>query len=382
MSEPKAETRSVPSGDSRRPLRDNELAASIPGLIVGIVTAAISDLSAPLRLVVAALLAVVYWSWPRLAAMRRRRTSPEAPASTTLEPGRVQERPRAASGAGRLLSGRGRLGRWTLLAVALALAIVLNVLALMLVGGSLVALLFVVAWLLALALPLWLAHLSESLRSVLYQATAVSVGAALTIGAQPIVHPSQGKVRVPATADIFAAGQTSVPDMPQGGGTLPPGRSVTEGGILRFVVTGTVTCDPQLPLKGPDGQDCVRGARISSFGAISGVVDYQASYYLVGVFTTDRPPGSPPPSLDFSAAAIGHNFLALTPALNQVFFIGDGKASADYPQRFIVPQGGTHLYLGFADACGVVGTPDATPGCYDDNGGLGFVDVRVRSSSF
>jgi len=378
MSDPKTETGSEPRGNSGGP-RGNELAAAIPGVIVGVVIATISDLSAPLRLVVAALLAVVYWSWPRIPALRRR-ASGEAHASATPEPGGLRERPPATSGADRLPSGRGWLGRGSPLAAALALAVVLNVLALVLVGGSLGILLFVVAWLVALAVPLQLAHLSESLRSTLYQATAASVGAALAIGAQLIIHdvtqPQQGKVVVPATADIFAAGQASAPDLHKGGGTLPPGRSVRQGSVVRFDAAGTVTCDRRWPFNGPDGGRCYGDyMHTSPFGSISGIVDGQGFLSLLGVFTSDPPPeGSPPPSLDFSAAAIGHNFLRLEPALNQVFFIGDGKtsgASADQ-QQFIVPRGATHLYLGFYDLCPNYGTRT----CYDNN--VGHLDVRIK----
>ncbi len=174
-----------------------ELVAAMPGLIVGVVTAAISDLSAPLRLVTVAVLAVVYWSWPRLATRTRGRAAAEAPAPTAPQPA-GGEQPPATGDADRPPLGQGWRRLRTPLAVALVVALLLNVLAVILVGGSLTVLLFVVAWLLALGIGLRLADLSESLRSVLYQVTAVSVGAALTIGGQPIVHevtqPSQGMV--------------------------------------------------------------------------------------------------------------------------------------------------------------------------------------------
>jgi len=211
---------------------------------------------------------------------------------------------------------------------------------------------------------------------------AVTAPVAVVIGfvAVQVLSPPpaiQGKVSVSGTADIFAAGQSSVPNLSQPG-TLPPGLTVTEGSVLRFDAAGTATCEVGGPLNGPDGGGCVGGdTDISSFGTISGIVDHQASMFLVGVFTGDRPPtGTPPPSLDFSAAAIGHNFSHLDPALNQVFFIGDGKrsdASADR-QLFIAPRGATHLYLGFADAYAFQGTP----GAYDDNSGLIGVTIREQ----
>jgi hypothetical protein len=198
-----------------------ELVAAMPGLIVGVVTAAISDLSAPLRLVVVAVLAVVYWSWPRLAARTRRQVPAEAPAPTAPQP-EGGEQPPATGDADRPPLGQGWRRLRTPLAVALVVAVLLNVLAVILVEGSLVVLLFVVAWLLALGIGLRLADLSESLRSVLYQVTAVSVGAALTIGGQPIVHevtqPSQGMVFWHAGWRIALGHPSLAPGQGAGGG--------------------------------------------------------------------------------------------------------------------------------------------------------------------
>jgi uncharacterized RDD family membrane protein YckC len=205
----------------------------------------------------------------------------------------------------------------------------------------------------------------------------VTGGAVAIIVVVYIPWPSPDNLVVPATADIFAAGRTSVLDPGKGGGTLPPSRSVTEGSVLRFDATGAVTCRLDDRLNGPDGGRCEGGyTDTSSFGAISGIVDYQGYLSLVGVFTSGpSPAGSPPPSLDFSATAIGHDFRALPPALNQVFYIGDGTgsdASGDYLQQFTVPRGATRLYLGFVDICPFFGTRT----CYDDN--EGFVEVTVR----
>ncbi|OPZ25589.1 MAG: hypothetical protein BWZ02_02394 [Lentisphaerae bacterium ADurb.BinA184] len=85
---------------------------------------------------------------------------------------------------------------------------------------------------------------------------------------------------------------------------------------------------------------------------------------------------SPPPTLDFTAGgSLGTNFDRLTPALGQVFFIGDGMAQTGgreaVVQEFVAPANATHLYIGIADAQGFSGAP----GWYDDNLGDFYVTV-------
>ena len=220
----------------------------------------------------------------------------------------------------------------------------------------------------------------------LWVGTSAVAGTVFIVAGPPAVHELTSpnpkttlSVRVPATAAIFAAGQTSAPD-PAGGGTLPPGGPVTEGDILRFDVTGTVACQQQGPFLDPDGGQCSPPSPpltdLPPLGAISGIVNNPGDMYLVGVFTNGAPPvGTPPPTLDFSAAAVGHDFRSLAPMLNQMFFIGDGTgldASGSYRQQFTAPRGATRLYLGFTDYC------SPGQGCFYDN--AGHLDVRMTIS--
>jgi hypothetical protein len=94
---------------------------------------------------------------------------------------------------------------------------------------------------------------------------------------------------------------------------------------------------------------------------------------LTGVFLEDTLPLSPPPALRFygtdnSQGGTKINFTSLSPAIGQLFFIGDGRTGFNAPSRkiqlFNVPPTATHLYLGYVDGCG--GGP---PGCYYDNQG-------------
>lgn len=87
---------------------------------------------------------------------------------------------------------------------------------------------------------------------------------------------------------------------------------------------------------------------------------------LAGVFLTDSAPGgTAPPTLDFSSAGLGMDFLTLAPAIGQVFFIGDGQTSGSVTQTFITPSGATRLYLGIPDTVNGLGYP----GGYGDNAG-------------
>lgn len=71
---------------------------------------------------------------------------------------------------------------------------------------------------------------------------------------------------------------------------------------------------------------------------------------LLGVYLNDSVPGSssPPANLDFSTDS-ERNFTSLSPQLNQIFFIGDGRNDAGDVQQFVVPSGATRLFIGTWD---------------------------------
>jgi len=60
----------------------------------------------------------------------------------------------------------------------------------------------------------------------------------------------------------------------------------------------------------------------------------------MGVFLGPTNPGgmSPPATLDFSTQQ-SRDFAQLSPQINQVFFIGDGRRDNGAVQRFVVPRG-------------------------------------------
>ena len=67
---------------------------------------------------------------------------------------------------------------------------------------------------------------------------------------------------------------------------------------------------------------------------------------LVGLFLSNATPGSQsaPTDQDFSTDA-DRNFTTLSPQLNQIFFIGDGRNDSGEVQNFVVPQGAKRLYI-------------------------------------
>jgi hypothetical protein len=79
---------------------------------------------------------------------------------------------------------------------------------------------------------------------------------------------------------------------------------------------------------------------------------------LVGVFLGDsEPSGTPPAGLRFyqtqnAQGVTRTDFTSLSPAIGQVFFIGDGLTGTGTGavQAFQVPPGATRLFLGQADA--------------------------------
>jgi hypothetical protein len=139
--------------------------------------------------------------------------------------------------------------------------------------------------------------------------------------------------------------------------TLVPGTALT------FSASGAVGNDATNPggVNDPDGGDFfftqatpqVQGTPSSNgLSAVNAPVNA-----LLGVFLSDAQPNlsGPPPRLDFNpATGLGLAFNSVSPALKQVFFIGDGLTGGGNgnPQKFIVPAGATRLFLGTTDGIG------------------------------
>jgi hypothetical protein len=181
-----------------------------------------------------------------------------------------------------------------------------------------------------------------------------------------------------ATAVIYAAGTQS--SLAGGaGGTAPVAIAVSGATSYTFSATGTITLNGGT-LNDADGIGGAVGTGSTSFnsgyGSISGITAPDDGY-LVGVFIAAGGPSGPmPTALDFSS---GTSFTSLSPALDQVFFIGDGLTGdgTGTTQTFYVPAGAGELYLGISDAPGYEGNP----GSYGDNSGSFSVTVNAGGST-
>jgi hypothetical protein len=135
--------------------------------------------------------------------------------------------------------------------------------------------------------------------------------------------------------------------------------------VFRITATGGVGCCGGSSVGTADG-GYLEYSNIDAWNGISGSVGIP-SLGLVGVFTSDTDPygSTPPDPLPWD----GDNPTSLSPLLNQVFYIGDGRAGRDNPSgavlSFTAPPSATRLYLGFADAPYWTGPP----GWYGDDPG-------------
>jgi hypothetical protein len=189
---------------------------------------------------------------------------------------------------------------------------------------------------------------------------------------------------VSGLANIFGAGHAIAPD-PQGGGggQLPPSFTFLPDSNLVLTisnVSGLVQSWAGADPNGGDGGLSASGTTdITSYGGISGIIDGNHTLFLVGAFVGPSEPVDPaPPRLDFTGA---ENFAALSPLLNQTFFIGDGWTGTGTGtiQQFFAPTGATRLYFGFADSFDF-GNPSNPPGNYNDNLGELQVTFDLRSA--
>jgi hypothetical protein len=156
--------------------------------------------------------------------------------------------------------------------------------------------------------------------------------------------------------------------IPVAGGDVIRVLNPAQGGINFFNGLGP-------PFFGPNGNG-LGGSNLGGLGGISGYKGPQGP--LTGVFLDNTVPsaGPAPPTLDFTPTPIGlgTDFLSLSPALRQVFYIGDGVTSGNVFQTFIAPAGATRLFFGIPDGFNFINEP----GAYDDNDGAYSVRVGVN----
>jgi len=197
---------------------------------------------------------------------------------------------------------------------------------------------------------------------------------------------------VQATTDIWLAGQPNGTMTGYFGSDTsalnsPVKISVTGGQVLTFSATGSTSVDDSC-YAGPDG-GCYTDQ--SSFSPAPAGGTYPNDFYngsadaLIGVFRNDSatlPPNNTSggyvvptgfvTGLDYQAnGGANQQLSSYSPALNQIFFIGDGLTGTGSGtiQQFIVPAGATSLYLAVADSVGA------------SNNNLGSLNVTVNAAS-
>ena len=183
-------------------------------------------------------------------------------------------------------------------------------------------------------------------------------------------------VTLPSTDNIWAAGTGSAPS-----GGMPQDIPVTPGAIVTLTnAGGTWSCNSPFGgpgnQQGPDGngitgQNCDPPIDYPAYGGLSGIYDGSRAQFITGVFLdASGQPASAPARFDFTdGTGLGHSFDSLSPALGQMFFIGDGLTGTGTgsTQQFIAPAGAAHLYLGYTDA----------PTAYNDNQNAVTATVNV-----
>ena len=201
---------------------------------------------------------------------------------------------------------------------------------------------------------------------------------------------------IPATANIYGAGHTEAPGPGGGGaGVLPTGFDLKSmrgeepaGNFIQFaVVSGEVSGQGKDPANFGEADGSPNGSTdVDNYGGLSGIGQDKRTMFLVGVFLgPDEPTGKGPIGLDFSKA---DQFDMIAPEIGQTFWVGDGFYTDEnegdggrpgprtiYQQSFVIPEGATRFFLGFAQA-----GPDGNgllPGGFDDNFGELYAEFHI-----
>jgi hypothetical protein len=154
---------------------------------------------------------------------------------------------------------------------------------------------------------------------------------------------------VPGQGDIWLSGQpngtTLVGDTAPAQSPVLVGLTLTAGSTITFTASGTTGGEGcAIPATGPDGCGVVGAVATNSLSGYSGPAA------LIGVFIGSGVPSGPSPA----TLPNEQSFATLSPALNQVFFVGDGLtgSGSGTTQTFVVPAGATRLFLGTSDGPG------------------------------
>ncbi len=186
------------------------------------------------------------------------------------------------------------------------------------------------------------------LATLFFLGASVSVASAATFDATGVTIPGTSNPYLSGQPDGTTASSGDV--APDESPVLLSGVPIASGNVIRFPqVSGAVS-------RGAGSGPGPEGASIFTHfpGAQNGFSDITAPIEsLLGVFVGDAlpDPAAPPAALDFGSVE-ARNFASLSPAVAQIFFIGDGRTDADDVQDFVVPDGASRLFLGVMDGFG------------------------------
>jgi hypothetical protein len=187
---------------------------------------------------------------------------------------------------------------------------------------------------------------------------------ALALGLGSLAAHADQAVVVPGTSDIWLAGQPNGSSVTGyfgsdfAPGNSPIGVGIVGGDTYTFSITGytPVSVDGSCFDSNADAGVCYPDEFGFSPGPANGIsLAHLPADALVGVFVPAGGPSGPTPApLDFTASGIGTSFASLSPALDQLFFIGDGLTGTGTGsvQDFIAPAGAGTLYLATGDSVG------------------------------
>ena len=180
---------------------------------------------------------------------------------------------------------------------------------------------------------------------------------------------------IDSRSDLYSSGLPTAAEAR--GGVLPAKLTLAAGGGYVTVshVHGQIGCAGDSAYSA-DGGSCVSSrTELNAADHVSGIVDGERTLFLAGVFLADHP-GPAPAGLDFSDNALGKSRESYAPQLGQSFFVGDGLTGTGTgtEQRFVIPEGATALYLGFADGNYFAGDPS----WYSDNTGSIALQVTQK----
>ena len=193
---------------------------------------------------------------------------------------------------------------------------------------------------------------------------------------------AQITINLESRSNIFASGRMYTSDPGGGGGGILPFELALDCSVTKIIfpeVKGqiSITGDPSISPEGwsidsPEGYD--PNARIPEFEGLSDVISKKRALFLAGVFLDDSVPDG---VYQGGPNIIQYDLIENRPALNQIFYIGDGLTGTGSGelQEFFVPKGATRLFLGFPDAPYFKGPH----GYYGDN--EGSVDVTIETCS-